>query len=445
MLRCANPAPSISAPLQSSLYGSPYSVHASTNATLTGLGSWLRVTGSDPPAPWYCDSPSSKSSERLVRQHLRQITSPRRRCTPSCRVDTVPAHVDHSVERTRPAQHLAARPEHRCPGGVDLRLGGVGVVHLAVPQFPRARPSPGRPARGVAPRLCTRRPESLVTTCTTAPSQPERPLAGAVPAAAAALASDGDLCHLRRGEHCAENGGGHVTALAVGTSIRRRVSSALGAGHGGAPAHDRGRSRAAPHRGHRPSAPPRRDLELEGQPGEADGEAPRLRGHSCRAIRRRPVTRARDGLALRLAEAVGAERERSTRSRRRPSARHRQARDLPEILHKPAALERGGAQGDRAAHRDRRAHPRAGRVPTRRSVFVRSAHERWDGGGYPDGLGRRGDPARARILSLDAYDAMTTDRSYRGRAQPCRGDRRGQRCSGSQFDPQLAQAFLQLG
>ena len=65
MLRCANPAPSISAPLQSSLYGSPYSVHASTNATLTGLGSWLRVTGSGPPAPWYCDSPSSKSSERL--------------------------------------------------------------------------------------------------------------------------------------------------------------------------------------------------------------------------------------------------------------------------------------------------------------------------------------------------------------------------------------------
>jgi len=47
-------------------------------------------------------------------------------------------------------------------------------------------------------------------------------------------------------------------------------------------------------------------------------------------------------------------------------------------------------------------------------VVVRASHERWDGGGYPDGLAGEQIPLAARIVSAcDAFNAMTTDRSYR--------------------------------
>ena len=52
--------------------------------------------------------------------------------------------------------------------------------------------------------------------------------------------------------------------------------------------------------------------------------------------------------------------------------------------------------------------------------IVRSSHERWDGGGYPDGLSGEAIPLEARIVSAcDAFNAMTTTRSYR-EAMPCR-------------------------
>jgi putative two-component system response regulator len=48
------------------------------------------------------------------------------------------------------------------------------------------------------------------------------------------------------------------------------------------------------------------------------------------------------------------------------------------------------------------------------SPIVRGHHERWEGKGYPDGLAGETIPLGARIVSLiDAYDAMTSDRSYR--------------------------------
>jgi len=47
-------------------------------------------------------------------------------------------------------------------------------------------------------------------------------------------------------------------------------------------------------------------------------------------------------------------------------------------------------------------------------IVVRASHERWDGGGYPDGLVGEAIPVAARIISAcDAFNAMTTDRSYR--------------------------------
>nr|MDA3793183.1 HD domain-containing protein [Elusimicrobiota bacterium] len=45
---------------------------------------------------------------------------------------------------------------------------------------------------------------------------------------------------------------------------------------------------------------------------------------------------------------------------------------------------------------------------------IKHHHERWDGDGYPDGLEKKDIPAEARIMAVvDAYDAMTSDRSYR--------------------------------
>jgi len=69
-------------------------------------------------------------------------------------------------------------------------------------------------------------------------------------------------------------------------------------------------------------------------------------------------------------------------------------------------------------------------------------HERWDGTGYPDRLSRDDIPLGARILFVaDAYDAMTTDRVYRGGLSHFRALTELDRCSGTQFDPGVVEAF----
>jgi putative nucleotidyltransferase with HDIG domain len=71
-------------------------------------------------------------------------------------------------------------------------------------------------------------------------------------------------------------------------------------------------------------------------------------------------------------------------------------------------------------------------------------HERWDGRGYPLGLARDGIPLIARIISVaDCYDAMTSDRAYR-RALPHEVTvAEIERCSGTQFDPDVAGSFVE--
>jgi HD-GYP domain-containing protein (c-di-GMP phosphodiesterase class II) len=77
---------------------------------------------------------------------------------------------------------------------------------------------------------------------------------------------------------------------------------------------------------------------------------------------------------------------------------------------------------------------------------VRSHHERWDGGGYPDGLAGEEIPMSARVFSVaDVLDALTTDRPYRP-ASPLRVAREmiiAQ--SGRQFDPAVIDAFRAIG
>ncbi|TMF11135.1 MAG: diguanylate cyclase [Chloroflexi bacterium] len=76
---------------------------------------------------------------------------------------------------------------------------------------------------------------------------------------------------------------------------------------------------------------------------------------------------------------------------------------------------------------------------------VRAEHERWDGGGYPDGLSGEQIPIEARIIhACDAFEAMSSDRPYR-RARPREwilSEIRVQ--SGRQFDPKVADALLEV-
>lgn len=72
-------------------------------------------------------------------------------------------------------------------------------------------------------------------------------------------------------------------------------------------------------------------------------------------------------------------------------------------------------------------------------------HERYDGKGYPEGLMGEDIPLCARILAVaDSYDSMTADRPYR----PAPGKEYAiselKRCSGTQFDPEVVEAFLKV-
>ena len=113
-----------------------------------------------------------------------------------------------------------------------------------------------------------------------------------------------------------------------------------------------------------------------------------------------------------------------------------------DILNKPGRL----TPAEEAVVRE---HPVTGErilTPIIRSravlAAIRGHHERWDGGGYPDGLAGTGIPLAARLFAVaDALDAMTTDRPYR-RALPWElASEEIVRLAGSQFDPRVVEAF----
>ena len=71
-------------------------------------------------------------------------------------------------------------------------------------------------------------------------------------------------------------------------------------------------------------------------------------------------------------------------------------------------------------------------------------HERWDGTGYPDRLPGPEIPLGARIVFVvDAYDAMTSDRVYRGRLSESDALAELERCAGTQFDPAVVAALAE--
>jgi len=70
-------------------------------------------------------------------------------------------------------------------------------------------------------------------------------------------------------------------------------------------------------------------------------------------------------------------------------------------------------------------------------------HERWDGKGYLEGLSGEDIPLSARIVAVaDAYDAMTSHRPYQQARSKEDAVKEIKRCSGSQFDPKVVEAFL---
>ena len=72
-------------------------------------------------------------------------------------------------------------------------------------------------------------------------------------------------------------------------------------------------------------------------------------------------------------------------------------------------------------------------------------HERFDGRGYPDGLKGGDIPERARIIAVaDAYDAMTSSRSYRRRMEQSEVREQLERGKGTQFDPRFAEIMLRM-
>ncbi|PZS09452.1 MAG: hypothetical protein DLM70_01620, partial [Chloroflexi bacterium] len=78
-------------------------------------------------------------------------------------------------------------------------------------------------------------------------------------------------------------------------------------------------------------------------------------------------------------------------------------------------------------------------------AIVKHHHERWDGNGYPDGLKAEEIPIGARIIGVvDAFDAMTEDRPYRDGMSADEAVRRLKQGIGSQFDPRICGAFIQL-
>ena len=150
-------------------------------------------------------------------------------------------------------------------------------------------------------------------------------------------------------------------------------------------------------------------------------------------------------LAEPLASSLGWDRER-IKALRSAAPLH----DIGKVKVRPEVLAKPGPLTPEEVAEIRR-HPTAGAalVTPLRSArhalpYVLFHHERWDGGGYPAGLHGRSIPMEARILAVaDAFDAMISTRPYRPALSHERALAEIGRCAGTQFDPRVAELFLE--
>jgi putative nucleotidyltransferase with HDIG domain len=84
-------------------------------------------------------------------------------------------------------------------------------------------------------------------------------------------------------------------------------------------------------------------------------------------------------------------------------------------------------------------------LPTAALSVVRHHHERWNGGGYPDGLAGTQIPLLARLFStVDVYDALVSERPYKPAWPLERALEQVRRGGGSAFDPVISGAFVEM-
>ena len=118
---------------------------------------------------------------------------------------------------------------------------------------------------------------------------------------------------------------------------------------------------------------------------------------------------------------------------------------IKEVLHKPTKL----SDLEFALIKN---HPVVGEEIIKPVAFldkirpvIRHHHERFDGSGYPDGLRGKDIPFLSRIITVaDAYDAMTSHRPYRSALSHETAVAEITKYAGTQFDPEIVQAFLEI-
>ena len=115
------------------------------------------------------------------------------------------------------------------------------------------------------------------------------------------------------------------------------------------------------------------------------------------------------------------------------------------ILLKPGRLDE--AEMEIMREHCKRGYEMVHKIPFLRDAaeIVYSHQERFDGSGYPRGLKGNEIPLGARIFAIaDTLDAMTSDRPYRKGTSFAKARAEIQRCSGTQFDPAIVEAFLKI-
>jgi putative two-component system response regulator len=180
-----------------------------------------------------------------------------------------------------------------------------------------------------------------------------------------------------------------------------------------------------------------RELFLEGVQMLAralEAKDPCLRGHSIRVSRYAVATARRLGLGEAAVEQIRIGGE---------------LHDIGKIGTREAVLQKPGALTEEERHQIC-AHPVLGErmlAPLARESpgvlrVVRSHHERVDGAGFPDGLQGQAIPLEARIVAVaDAFDAMTSERPYRGPRAPAAALHELREVSGTQLDAEAVDAF----